>query len=92
MNTVGPQEERSLHVVVDDEWDAVARAEASRRTSSLDDVEPGNVLQAPLNHGRATLDGKPRRLELVDDRVQLHAAAMLARSSSVAGSSAASAS
>src|SRR6185295_16280496 len=87
---LGAELERSLHVVVDDERHAEPRAQAPRRPAALDDVDARNVLQAPLHHCGAALDGQPGGFELVDDRVQLHE--ILVRESSVPGSSPASAS
>src|SRR5262249_39710931 len=72
--------------------DTVTRTEASRRTPAFHDIEGGNVLESPLHHRCPTFDGNPCGVEILDDRVELHASEIRARPSSVAGSSAASAS
>jgi hypothetical protein len=86
----GAEHQRSLHVVVDDERHAEAGAQAPRRPAALDDVDARNVLQAPLHHCGAAVDGQSCGFELVHDRVQLHE--IRVRESSVSGSSPASAS
>ena len=82
--------ERCFDVVIHDERDAVTCTQASRRASPLDHVHAWHVLQTPLHDGRAALDRNPRGLQLVNECVELHE--ILARASSVSGSSAASAS
>jgi hypothetical protein len=90
VDAVRAQHQRGLDVVVHDEGHTVPCAEAARSAPALDHVDARHLLQPPLHDGRAPLDGNPRRLELVDEDVELHE--ILARPSSDAGSSAARAS
>ena len=90
MDAVGAEHQRRLDVVVDDKRHAVARAQAPRRAAALDRVELRNVFQPPLDHGCTAVDRAPRGFEIGHDRMQPHV--IRARPSSVAGSSAASAS
>jgi hypothetical protein len=65
MDAVGAQHERSFDIVVDDERDAVTRAEAPRGAATLDYVDARSVLETPLHHGRAALDRQPCGLQIV---------------------------
>ena len=85
MHAVGAERERRVDVVVDDERDT-ERVEAR---AALDDLG-GRRLHAQLHDGGAGVDRPARRLEIGDERVHPHDVRAL--SSSVAGSSAASAS
>ena len=85
MHAVGAERERRVDVVVDDERDT----ELGEARAALDDLG-GRRLHAQLHDGRAGGDRTARRLEIGDERVHLHDVRALA--SSVAGSSAASAS
>jgi hypothetical protein len=90
MHTVRAKHERGLDVVVHDERHAVTRAQAPRGASALDDIDSRRILETPLHDRRTTLDRQPCGLEFVEKDVQLQE--ILARASSVSGSSAASAS
>ena len=85
MDAVGAELERRVDVVVDDE----GRPEPAEAPPARDDLG-GRRLHAQLDDGGAGLDRPPRRLDVLDDRVHPHVTRALA--SSVAGSSAASAS
>jgi hypothetical protein len=86
VHAVRTQLDRSLDVVVDDEGDA----ELLEAAAATHDLVGGPALDAQLHDRRARGDGPARRLEVGDDRVHPHR--VRARPSSVAGSSAASAS
>ena len=69
----------AVDVVVDDEH----RVELAKRSPDLDELPRRRALDAQLDHGGAARDGRARRLEVLDERVQPHA--ILARSSSDSG-------
>jgi hypothetical protein len=86
VHAVGPKPDRGLDVVVDDERDA----QVAEPSPHLDQLLGRGTFAAELDDSGAPLDGPARRLEVLDECVQLHE--IRARSPSVAGSSAASAS
>ena len=76
----GPEPKRRLDVVVDDE----ERVELGEALPRLDQLVRARALAPQLHDGRAALDRRARRREVLDDRVQPHES--LARESSFFGS------
>ncbi len=72
VHAVGAELDGSLAVVVDDEGDAVQRAKVAKRPAFVHDLLGGLALQAQLKNGCASFDGDLRRLQVTDQRVQLH--------------------
>jgi len=66
MHPVGAELDGGLTIVVDDEGDAVERAEVTKRPAFVHDLPGGFALQAQLENGRASFDGALRRLEVTD--------------------------
>ena len=89
VDAVGPERERRLDVVVDDEGRAGSVAEAAGRR--LDDLRVGASLSRSWMTVAPPSTARARGLEVLDDRVQPHSSTF-ARASSVSGSSAYSAS
>ena len=92
MDTVGPERERGLDVVVDDEREPGLAAERVDGAADLDQLIGRGALAPQLDHGCTGVARLERPLRVLDERVEPHASPMRARPSSVAGSSAASAS
>jgi hypothetical protein len=86
VDAFGAELERSLHVVVHHERDAGTHTEISKRPPALDPLGSRHALEPELDERGSAVDRNPRGAEVVDEGVQDHVA--LARSSSVAGSSA----
>ena len=82
----GAANDRGVNVVVDDE----RRGERAEPVPTVDEFVRRRALEPELNDRRARTHGALRRGEVLDERVHSHA--KRARSSSAAGSSAASAS
>src|SRR5438270_2958131 len=86
MDSVGGEPDRGLHVVVHDEH----RRQLTEGPPDFDELVGRRTFAAELHDGGASRDRDLRRLEVLDDRVQPHSTS--ARTSSVSGSRAASAS
>ena len=80
MDAVRTELERRLDVVVDDE----RRAQVAKRLAPLDQLVGRGAFDAQLDDGRALGDCCARRVEVVDEDVELHE--ILARPASVVGS------
>src|SRR5438105_15629429 len=86
MDAVRGEPDRGLHVVVHDE----RHRQLAEGPADFDELVGRRTFAAELHDGGASRDRDLRRLEVLDDRVQPHST--LARTSSVSGSRAASAS
>ena len=75
VDAVGPELERRLDVVVDDE----RRVELPERPPDLDQLRRRRALQAQLDDGRAAGDRGLRGREVLDDRVHSHRIARVQR-------------